>query len=1272
MRSVRQSGDPDDASPTSCSFGLRASHASSRTAKTGIVDAKPVIQALYRKTKNPLAGDGHPALCRTEPSAHASYKLDCHPNMPLSEGDKLGSYEILAPLGAGGMGEVYRAKDTKLGRQVAIKVLPGRLATNDSARERLRREAMAAASLDHPYICKVFEIGEDGGVLFLVMEFIAGETLHQQLGSGPLPLAEALRIAGEIAEALEEAHNNRFVHRDLKPANIMLARGHVKVMDFGLAKQFEENAPASDDTPTVALAAPALTELGAAIGTPDYMSPEQVKGELLDQRSDIFSFAILLCDLLGNPHPFRRASAQETMAAILRDPPNLNGDLPQGLMLLIRRQLQKSRDDRYLSMAQVRADLAMLSAGALLPETGKVQEDRIPLIGREAELKELRLRLDEAVAGRGSMVMIGGEPGVGKTHLISALLDDARHRGAFANIGHCYEMEGAPPYIPLIEMLEHTARTAPKQGFRRVLGDDASEIAKLIPELRQMYPDIPAPIELPPEQQRRYLFNAVRAYLERGAKTTPVVLVFEDLHWADEPTLLVLRHIAQILSSTRMLIIGTYRDVDLEVSRPFAKTLEAMLRQKQATRISLRRLAVDGVEGMLAAMSGQTPPPSLARVVFAETEGNPFFVEEIFRHLAEEGKLFDETGKWRPGLRPDQLQVPEGVRLVLGRRLDRLGVNARRILTTGAVIGRSFSLRLLEAVENKNGENQEPDAVLDAVEEAERAHLVLAEPAAGREMRYRFVHELVRQTLAETLSLPRRQRLHARVAEAIETVYASTLEAQASPLAHHLYQAGAAVDPEKTTTFLTMAAQKAWAGAAHEEALSHIENALSLWEGESGMRVAELTAQQGGILRSLGQTDAAIGSLGAAIAMFEAAGAVTRMVETSLSLGAVHGWRLEFRAADETAERALKCLGPEEPGLRLRLLGTRVAVLVTSGDVHRGSRLWAEMGEPEIEIAPLVYETSMQFERAAEVARTLKESFLAQGDLWRAAYVAFRRRLLLYCGRLAEAEEAIRDAMQLAQKVGHRDVHHSLQVTSAELPAARGDFRQAERELEEGWTSGEAQQFAYNFIVDAMRGSLSFLRGNLSEAERWFRHRAEPRTHMFGIKDSWLFALWAEAGDARAAKAWADRRWDLPVAGQLNSLGAWTALERSVVGLASMGRREEVAALRPLAEEMLQTGVWMGSGRFPLRSAAGVAAACAGDWAAAEAHHLTAIHQMDTAPYRYAQPMAREWYALMLLDQNGAGNAAKARGLLTEALSMYETLEMPFHANRTSARLAVL
>jgi len=260
-------------------------------------------------------------------------------------------------IGEGGMGEVYRARDPRLNRQVAIKLLPGALAADPRARERLRREAMAVAALDHPYVCKIFEIGEDGNALFLVMEYIEGQTLHRRLQDGALPLSDALRVAGEIAEALHEAHTRRFLHRDLKPANIMLTeQGHVKVMDFGLAKRVEDlTAP---EAATFDTAAAQLTAHGSIVGTPDYMSPEQVKGVELDVRSDLFSFGVILAEMISGRHPFRHSSTGETLAAVLREPPDLGGVIPQGLMNLLRRLLAKAPDDRYASAADLRADLA--------------------------------------------------------------------------------------------------------------------------------------------------------------------------------------------------------------------------------------------------------------------------------------------------------------------------------------------------------------------------------------------------------------------------------------------------------------------------------------------------------------------------------------------------------------------------------------------------------------------------------------------------------------------------------------------------------------------------------------------------------------------------------------------------------------------------------------------------------------------------------------------------------------------------------------------------
>src|SRR5215472_7816700 len=236
--------------------------------------------------------------------------------MALSPGTKLGSYQVLERLGSGGMGEVYLAYDPRLDRRVAIKLLPAPLATDAVARERLRREALAAAALDHPFICKIFEIGEDNGKLFIVMEYISGETLYTRLRAGPLPRTDALRIAGEVAEALEAAHATPLVHRDLKPANVMLtSQGRAKVMDFGLAKR-----PASDAFKDIGATAAdtSLTAAGALAGTPEYMSPEQMTGAPLDHRSDLFSFGIILCELLTGKHPFQRNSKLETMTAILR------------------------------------------------------------------------------------------------------------------------------------------------------------------------------------------------------------------------------------------------------------------------------------------------------------------------------------------------------------------------------------------------------------------------------------------------------------------------------------------------------------------------------------------------------------------------------------------------------------------------------------------------------------------------------------------------------------------------------------------------------------------------------------------------------------------------------------------------------------------------------------------------------------------------------------------------------------------------------------------
>jgi predicted ATPase len=242
-------------------------------------------------------------------------------------------------------------------------------------------------------------------------------------------------------------------------------------------------------------------------------------------------------------------------------------------------------------------------------------------------------------------------------------------------------------------------------------------------------------------------------------------MLLDDLHWGDDATLALLEHVAPHLNKLAVLVVGTYRDVELDVGKPFEKSMATLVRQKLAERLSLKRLPEAAVADLLEALGGVPPPDAIVHVIFHETEGNPFFVGEVFEHLSEEGKLFDEAGAWKEDVRVDELDVPEGVRLVIGRRLERLSEATPKLLTVVAVLGRRFDLKLAEAVSGL-----EADAFLDAVEEAETANLI-SSMASGRETVYAFSHELIRHTLMGTLSLPRRQRLHLRIASAIEQTY---------------------------------------------------------------------------------------------------------------------------------------------------------------------------------------------------------------------------------------------------------------------------------------------------------------------------------------------------------------------------------------------------------------------------------------------------------------------------------------------------------------------
>src|SRR6202040_3146397 len=269
--------------------------------------------------------------------------------MPLSPGTHLGPYEITAPLGAGGMGEVYRARDTRLERTVAIKILPAQFSSDPVRNQRFEREAKTISSLNHPHICVLHDVGHQDGIAYLVMECVEGETLAKRLEKGPLPQEQALKYAAQIADALDKAHRNGIVHRDLKPGNIMLTPSGAKLLDFGLAKQTTPLATLA--TMTSASPNSPITQQGTIVGTFQYMSPEQVQGQELDGRSDIFSLGAVLYEMLTGKRAFQGKTQLSVASAILeREPAPLSSIKPLtpiNLDRAIRRSLAKDRDDRW-------------------------------------------------------------------------------------------------------------------------------------------------------------------------------------------------------------------------------------------------------------------------------------------------------------------------------------------------------------------------------------------------------------------------------------------------------------------------------------------------------------------------------------------------------------------------------------------------------------------------------------------------------------------------------------------------------------------------------------------------------------------------------------------------------------------------------------------------------------------------------------------------------------------------------------------------------------
>jgi tetratricopeptide (TPR) repeat protein len=780
--------------------------------------------------------------------------------------------------------------------------------------------------------------------------------------------------------------------------------------------------------------------------------------------------------------------------------------------------------------------------------------------------------------------------------------------------------------------------------------------------------------------RQRHLFKSVLEFLTRGGSAQPMVMLFDDLHWADESSLLLLEHIAPRLGELPMLMIGTYRDVQADIGKPFARTLATLVRQRLVERISVDPFDETSVADILTALGGSPPPAGLAHAIHEATEGNVFFIEETFRHLSEEGLLFEEDGGWRSDIDFEHLDVPEGVRLVTARRLERLSEPTRKVLAMAAMIGLRFSIPVLEAA------SPDPEVVLDAIEEAEAAHL-LKPATGGRELRYEFVHALARQTLLGELSLLRQRRMHLVIADAIEQTAAGQVERWAADLAHHLLEAGSSADPVRTVGWLKAAGDNAFAAAAMEEAAQYFDTALSLIGDEQKEIRADLLHRRGSARRSLGQLEGFLADLVAAFDVFETLGLGEKAAPIADDLSTILSWLARQDEAQALVSRGL-ALVPDEPSVsRCRLLSAQGSALSNAGEAAASVRAHqAAMAIARTLDSPRLLARVLQNQgwdgwhrfdgvAAERVAREAAAIHRELGQEWNLSQslVVVQAGLTL-TGRYDEAERINDELLPIAQRHEDIGVLAISAMMNGLIQQARGNIAESSRHIRRSADLFETGGLPWSPLIVASISVNALLAGDLDQARTAFESAAAkgvPRSAWSGADVGMALSGKARLGDPDTYSFFESLREQVSADGQIRAAGSVLLLLATIEALLLIGPDDEAALQYPAVRTFVASGCGVQTFTYGLTERfAGMAAAAARDWDAAETHFRNALDLAETLPHRVDQARVRYWFARALLDRHGPGDRDRAQQMLTEARALSEAMSLHGRTEWIDAQLA--
>jgi len=754
-------------------------------------------------------------------------------------------YRIINKVGEGGMGQVFRAEDTRLGRHVAIKLLSPDSTQDTIARRRLLAEAQSASVLNHPNVVTIYTIEEQEDLSFIVMEFVEGDTLTSHLTlHGALPLTNLLDIGIQVADALEAAHAIGLIHRDIKPSNILITpKGVAKVADFGLAKMLRVNTEEVDrEAQTLAAN---LTGPGMVLGTTGYMSPEQTRGEQLDNRTDIFSLGSVLYEAATRTRAFNGPSILTVMHSIATidpaPPSKLRPELPREFDVILERALAKDKLMRYSTAGELATALRSLRASLsgtwsgfpIVFDPDLIDRSLPSFVGREPEMRRLEGFLKQAVEGTGRVVFITGEPGIGKTSLCDEFLRRVRKQQAGLLIarGRCVEQYGTgEAYLPFLDAMGELLQGPGRERIAAILRTYAPTWCMELPTA------FASSGSLEKLQQETIGATKERMMREMGdalgmlSTTSPVVLLFEDLHWADPSSVDLLRHLCQRIGAQRMMIAGTFRPEDLErTGHPLKSYKVEMQAHNLCEEIALKSLSLEHVAAYLDATYVPNDFPSeLASLVHDKTEGHPLFATNLIQYLGERGDFSRSSGVWslaRP-LSEMHLEAPESVRAMISKKIDALSTEERRALQYASVEGTEFlstvSAKLLGVDEIDLEES------LSRIEKTHRLIETLGEeelPDGSLTTRYRFAHALYQNFLYGDLVPKRRVALHQQAGEQLVLHYGQRAPLLATQLALH-FERGR--DFARAVEYLIHAGDHAAKLYGYAEAAKHYSKALGL------------------------------------------------------------------------------------------------------------------------------------------------------------------------------------------------------------------------------------------------------------------------------------------------------------------------------------------------------------------------------------------------------------------------------------------------------------